>query len=207
MPRQYHITPLTDSQLPALAGVLSAAFSAEPNFTYLLPQATRRRAALPWFFGFVVRLGRQCGVVYTTPTTDGGAIWLPPQRTMTLRDTLRAGGWALPVCFGWQGLRRSLALDQAVATVRQRVAPPQHWSLLTLGVAPAQHGRGLGSALLQPILVRADAEGAPCYLETFKADVVAFYQKQGFRVMAEDRVRGGGPPFWAMVRDGQGRWS
>lgn len=204
MPQNHHITQLTATQTPALASMLSSAFYAEPNFTYLLPQATVRRAALPWFFSFVVRLTRQGEAVYTTPAADGGAMWLPPNTVITVRDTVRAGGWALPLCFGWQGLRRSLHLDRAVAAVRQRTAPAPHWYLLALGVAPTQQGRGLGSALLHPILARADTDGLPCYLETFTADLVAFYQKQGFRVVAEDHVRGG-PAFWAMVRDAQGR--
>ena len=101
-------------------------------------------------------------------------------------------------------LARSASLAapyQAVAAVRQRRAPTPHWYLLALGVAPTQQGRGFGSALLQPILARADADGVSCYLETFNARLVAFYRKQGFRVVAEERVANGGPSFWGMVRD------
>ncbi len=52
------------------------------------------------------------------------------------------------------------------------------------------------------MLARADADGVPCYLETFNTRLVAFYHKHGFRVVAEDRVPGSvGPRFWGMVRD------
>jgi GNAT superfamily N-acetyltransferase len=71
---------------------------------------------------------------------------------------------------------------------------------MALGVAPAQQGRGLGRALLQPMLARADAEQVRCYLETFTERNVQFYTKLGFRVLVHDSIPGGGPPFWTMVR-------
>jgi GNAT superfamily N-acetyltransferase len=41
-----------------------------------------------------------------------------------------------------------------------------HWYLAFLGVEPSEQGRGVGSALLRPVLDRAAAEGAPAWLET-----------------------------------------
>ncbi len=127
MPRDHHIIQLMDTHTPALAEVLSSALSADPVFRYLLPQVPRRRAAVPWFFGFLLRLARPWGMVYTTPDADGGAIWLPPQHAITGRELVRAGGGALPLCFGWHGLRRALQVDGAVTAVRQRSVPTPHW--------------------------------------------------------------------------------
>jgi hypothetical protein len=46
----------------------------------------------------------------------------------------------------------------------------------------------------------ADAEQVPYYLETFTERNVQFYGKLGFRVLVHDRIPGGGPPFWTIVR-------
>ena len=43
-------------------------------------------------------------------------------------------------------------------------------------------GRGVGSALLEPALARADGEGMPCYLETQKEENLSFYARHGFAV-------------------------
>ncbi len=200
---QHQVTLLAKAQTRELGDVLSSAFYAEPNIVYMLPDVQVRRAALPWFFSFVARLGLQCGVVYTSPSTDGGAIWIQPHRSVTLRDTVRAGGIMMPFRFGWRGFRRSLQLDRRITQVRQRVAPRQHWYLMALGVAPSKQGQGLGSALLHRGLRRADTDKLPCYLETFKERLVQFYAQHGFTVVAEEHIPNGGPLFWAMVRQPQ----
>jgi GNAT superfamily N-acetyltransferase len=72
--------------------------------------------------------------------------------------------------------------------------------LYSLGVTPTRQGHGIGSALLQPLLARADTEALPCYLETGVARHVGFYERQGFQVVAEGGLPRGGPCLWAMLR-------
>ena len=43
---------------------------------------------------------------------------------------------------------------------------PEHWYLQYLGVEPRRQGKGLGGALLAPVLERCDGEGVPAHLET-----------------------------------------
>lgn len=203
MSRPHEVTPLTHVQTHELGDVLSKAFYTEPNIVYMVPDEQLRQTVLPWFFRFVARLGLQCGVVYTTPATEGGAIWLRPQHAVTFRDTVRAGGITMPFRFGWSDFRRSLQTDTMLAHLRQQVAPSRHWYLMALGVAPSRQGHGLGTALLHPILSRADTENLPCYLETFTERLVQFYAKQGFVVVAKGWLPNGGPPLWAMVREPQ----
>jgi GNAT superfamily N-acetyltransferase len=49
--------------------------------------------------------------------------------------------------------------------IHKRIMPDPHWYPVVLGVGPACQGQGIGSALIQPVLKRADADGVPCYLE------------------------------------------
>lgn len=63
-----------------------------------------------------------------------------------------------------------------------------HWYLGTLGVEPAEQGRGVGTALLRHWLARVDADAAGAYLETDRSDNVAFYQRAGFRLAQEAEV-------------------
>ena len=71
---------------------------------------------------------------------------------------------------------------------------------MILGVDPLFQGRGLGGAIVQPVVERADSEGLPCYLETSKERNLAFYRKHGFDVVHEGTMPGGGPRFWTMSR-------
>jgi len=63
-----------------------------------------------------------------------------------------------------------------------------HWYLGTLGVEPTEQGRGVGTALLRHWLARVDADGADAYLETDRADNLAFYARAGFRLVQETEV-------------------
>jgi ribosomal protein S18 acetylase RimI-like enzyme len=75
-----------------------------------------------------------------------------------------------------------------------------HEYLWFLGVVPAAQGRGVGSALITPVLERADEAGYPAYLEATSPRNRALYERHGFRAGAPFAVAGG-PPLWPMWRD------
>jgi ribosomal protein S18 acetylase RimI-like enzyme len=84
----------------------------------------------------------------------------------------------------------------------QRLHPedPPHWYLAILGTDPSAQGRGLGSAMMGPILEGCDREGLGAYLESSKERNVDFYARHGFRVTGERRLPRG-PRLWPMWRD------
>jgi ribosomal protein S18 acetylase RimI-like enzyme len=201
-PGPLHLSPLHRG--PA-AEVLALAFHQDPIACYVLPEETQRGRVLRWMFHCHLRYGLRYGAVYTTARIDGVAIWLSPgQTTQTLWRLLRTGALPAPVRFGWSAFRRSLAFMAVATAWHQQYAPEAHWYLFYLGVTPLQQGRGIGSALLQPVLARADAHQLPCYLETGVARNLGFYARHGFQVAAAGALPRGGPPLWAMVRAPRG---
>jgi GNAT superfamily N-acetyltransferase len=56
------------------------------------------------------------------------------------------------------------------------------WYLSIVGVLPAWQNRGLGGALIAPVLEQADRAGVPTFLETFTPRNEPFYQRLGYRV-------------------------
>jgi GNAT superfamily N-acetyltransferase len=78
-----------------------------------------------------------------------------------------------------------------------------HFYLPIIGVDPAWQGQGVGSALLQPVLERADLEGMPAYLEATTDRNRALYERHGFDVRDIVYMPGGGPPLWLMWREPQ----
>ncbi|MGH2969837.1 MAG: GNAT family N-acetyltransferase, partial [Solirubrobacteraceae bacterium] len=75
-----------------------------------------------------------------------------------------------------------------------------HWYLDYIAVEPAGQGRGIGSALLRPMLERCDAERMPAYLNASTARSRDLYARHGFEVRSEFRLPFGGPPLWRMWR-------
>jgi GNAT superfamily N-acetyltransferase len=72
-----------------------------------------------------------------------------------------------------------------------------------LGTAVEQQGKGVGGALMRPVLDHCDAEGIPCYLESSKERNIPFYRRHGFEVVEEVPLPGDGPSLWTMWREPQ----
>ena len=185
-----------------VAALLALAFQDDPMLRYAIPNPTQRARQLPWLIGANVRYGCLYGEVYATRELTGAAIWLPPGRTsITLVRALRAGMFATPLNVGWAAVRRLVAMERYTTRLHKRFAPTKHWYLSQIGVEPAHQGRGIGGALLQPMLARLDTAGIAGYLETSDEANVPFYRKRGFRIVAEGVVCASGPRVWAMRRE------
>jgi len=193
---------LPPSALDEAAVIQGRAFLDDPVFEFVFPDDGERRSRLPWLMRIGIALGTRFGHVHTTPgTMVGHAVWLPPGHTHVSDDRLAEAGFVAPEeHLGALSLARFGAFMAAAAAAHERLLPGPHWYLLILGIDPPQQGRGLGSALIQSTLGRADAEGLPCFLETAKERNLTFYRRHGFEVAAEQALEEGGPTVWSMVR-------
>lgn len=78
-----------------------------------------------------------------------------------------------------------------------------HLYVEVLGVDPAAQGGGHGNALLRNVCDNADLDGLPVYLETSNKANLAFYRRFRFEVIETIGLKNG-PPYWLMLRKGQG---
>ncbi len=75
-----------------------------------------------------------------------------------------------------------------------------HFYLAFLAVAPRLQGMGLGSAILEATVKRADEARMPAYLENSNPKNTRLYERAGF-VTQKNISPGGAPPLMAMWRD------
>lgn len=182
--------------------VLGRAFHDEPGSVWLIPDEAERARLLPRMMEPIIRYCQLFGEAYTT---NGGLLaaagWLPPGQTeLTLERMVQARMDRMPQDIGIERFARFMQMTGFLATLHRQAAPAEHYYLMVLGVDPPRQGQGIGGALIQPVLRRADAEKLPCYLETGKEINVRFYRRHGFEVVAEGDTPGGGPPYWTMLR-------
>ena len=76
----------------------------------------------------------------------------------------------------------------------------KHFYLAFIAVAPRLQGLGLGGALLDATLKRADAARMPAYLENSNPKNTRLYERAGF-VTGKSISPPGAPPLIAMWRD------
>ena len=188
----------TADDVPRLAGVLADAFMNDPVYTWLLPGSLRLKTRLQAVFAaemeqYALPNG---GAIWTTSAYEGAVIELPP------------GAWEMPKsftgkeAFRWVrafGMRSPLAMRVQRAMEERHLREP-HFYVRTVGVRTALQGRGVGSALMQPTLQRADSAGLPAYIEASSERSAALYERLGFVHMDVVELPEGGPPVWLMRR-------
>jgi GNAT superfamily N-acetyltransferase len=184
--------------VPKVAAVLADAFMNDAVFTFLLPGSLGLRRRLRRLFAvemeqYVLPHG---GTVWTTSGYNGAVAELPPgawemPKSITGRETLK-WVWA----FGTR-LPRAIRVQRAMA---ERHLREPHFYVRAVGVRSALQGQGVGSALMQPTLERADSAGLPTYLEASSERSAALYERLGFLHMEVLELPEGGPSVWLMRR-------
>ena len=183
------------ADVPALATALARAFDDDPVIGWVFPDAGRRPRYAERLFAMRLRDLIRQQETYTL-ANRGGALWAVP------------GEWKVPVLEQARmvvrlarGLgARAPRILSGLHEVETRHPRAPHYYLAVLGVDPDDQGRGMGSALMGPVLAACDADGVPAYLESSKERNVDFYARHGFRVTDELRLPAG-PPVWLMWRD------
>ena len=148
-------------------------------------------------FGVLMEPYVEAGVVWEDTDGRGCAAWIPPGRIevfettdIVARDAIREvtddGGVRYSAFWEWIGAHMP---DEPI------------WFLDMVGVDPPFQGRGVGTALIGFGLARSEATGLPALLETATPRNVPYYERFGFRVLAEGDAPGGGPHVWFMRRE------
>lgn len=189
----------TQDDHEAAAEALALAFADDPAWAHLLPDPeTRAERLLAFFTAEIGNLAPELREVWVTEDGSGAAIWARPRRwRVPLTRTLRV---ARPMA-GVFGTRLPLAIWTQLRFERRHPAAPSHWYLHYIGVEPRRQGRGLGGALMAPVLEQCDREGHPAHLEASTERNRMLYERNGFALTETFDLPVGGPPLRGMWRE------
>ena len=183
------------SDLPTISLTLARAFEDDPVFLLLFGGAapierTRR------FFEIIGRMQHGHGHVYSTVGHEAAAIWAPPGEWKMPNSQIIKNAPALLRVFGWR-----FVANLGILSLLEKNHPTElHYYLEFIGTDPAHRGKGLGSALMQPMIDQCDREGVGAYLESSKEANLAFYGRFGFKT-TKIITHKAGPQQWLMWRD------
>ena len=195
--------PLDPVNVDAAATVLLRAFADDPGLRFVLPDPVARERLGHALAHAVLRYALRCGTPLATPgAVRGVALWFAPDAPIpTHEDLIETGLAAIPDRIGPAAWGRFQRLLDHLDALHPLHAPEPHWYLAMLGVDPAWQRRGIGESLLRPIFAAADRGGLCCYLEAPTAENARYYERRGFRVLAETDVPDSGVHVWLMRRD------
>jgi ribosomal protein S18 acetylase RimI-like enzyme len=186
------------ADLPTLSRMLTRAFDDDPVARWACPNDAMRPWMLERFHGARDRQMLRAGEVWMSEGGESAAVWAAPdQWRSSVRDDLAFAGAMLRPSL----MRRAPLVGYGLFGVEKHHPPkPPHWYLATVGTDPAAQGRGLGTAVLAPVLEECDRDGVAAYLESSKERNIDYYARFGFRVTEEVRLPRG-PRIWLMWRD------
>lgn len=185
----------------AIVAILVDAFEADPFFRWMFgPVDVGFRRGLRAWLDLVVGFALPRGHGFLAGDNEGAVVWLPPGAELAGPDDLVAAARLLEKLIG----DRVVEVLGAIGVGGSGVPDVPHWLCLYVGVRPDAQGRGLGKALLQPGLDLADASGSPAHLVATNPATAPFYERFGFRILAEVEPAPDVPalrPMWRDARD------
>lgn len=196
------IEPAASGDVSTAIAVAVRAFWDDPMFNYFNPDMlVQHKNLVPFFAAGTDDCNRhgELWVAKIGPTVAGVAAWLPPG-VFPATDGTRALRLGLRSAPTFARTRHRRTLYKLLNEMTERHPHDEHWYLMILATDPLHQRRGVGRALLDPMMARADDMGVPAFLETQNEPNIAYYQRFGFEVIGEIEV-GDSPPVWQMQRE------
>ncbi len=145
-----------------------------------------RKRALNLYFHYSLEEAERTGRCIVAPEPRlGAAAWLLPRSPDVDAAESSAKSEYFASALGPRGKENYYRIVRYMAPLAARVIPHDSWYLSIIGILPSAQGRGLGATLLSGTLAEASHAKATCYLETFTPRNLRFYERLGFRRVAD----------------------
>jgi len=190
----------TQDDAGTLSRLFAASFLKDPVFDWIARPGPKRAAGLERFFYWLLQVRAiPFGEVWMADDGAAVAAWLPPGTPASPGGILEQIK-LLPLFVRLCGFPR-LGRGSAMADAMEKHHPhDDHYYLAFVAVAPRFQGMGLGSAVLEATLKRADETHMPAYLENSNPKNTRLYERAGF-VTQKNISPNGAPPLMAMWRE------
>ena len=168
------------------------AFSADPAARWLYPDPHQYAVNFPSIVRIFGGKAFEQGSAYSVGDFSGAALWLPPD--VHPDDETLVGLIQQTV-----SNERQEEIFAALEQMGSYHPSEPHWYLPLIGVDPALHGKGYGSALMEHALIQCDRDQKVAYLESSNPKNITLYERHGFGLLGTIQV-GASPPMLPMLR-------
>ena len=156
--------------------ILTKSFINDPHVNWLIKESrNKNKMKIIMEYVFEESLGR--GAVYLNDENTATALWNTEKKEkVTFRYIKRNLSFLFRV--GLKSTIRILKTDKLIYSKY----PNKYCQLYLIGVLPEKHGKGLASALMNPMIEKMKSIAVPMHLETENPENVEIYKKKGFSV-------------------------
>lgn len=185
-----------------LAGKVAAkAYFEADDFSTFSTNPSKRMKYLTKTMNMTFNYSLKFGVVYApSQNLEGVAAWLPHDKVkIPIWQYVRLGMLPVIIRVGKDVRNELLRYDKLAKNKHKEYANFPHLYLYNIAVDPEHQGKGWTSVLMKPMLVKADKERLPCYLESPERNV-SLYEHFGFEVLEHISRTDSDNDIWLMMR-------
>ena len=195
------MTPLQQASTALVESLIDDPFYRAITVDFVRDHAARKRA-LTLYFHYSLREAERTGRCVVAPDPKlGAAAWLLPRSPAIDAAESSAKAEYLAIILGPRGIENYHRIVNYMTPLAAKVVPHGAWYLSIIGIRPSAQGRGLGATLLAGTLKEASRAQVPCYLETFTPRNLKFYERAGFRRVADHLEPTTNKEYVVMCRD------
>jgi len=170
--------PATMADVDLIKSILLVSFMNDPHLTWLLEES-KNKFKLNVLIDYVVHQTLRRGEIYLTDDNNAVALWdFERNEKMSFHYIWR--NLAFLIQIGTRSVARILKSEAHVHNNFRKY--PRYCHLYMIGVLPEAQGKGLASALMNPMIQRMKEKSIPVFLETANLRNVDIYKKKGFKI-------------------------
>jgi len=168
------------ADLPTVVDVWVEAFAADPFFRWIASDNADWPAFGTRWMSLVADLCFERGHTYLAE--DVAVAWVPPDVALVGPADIER---ARDIIAAHAGDERAEQALRVIVEARGYAMQEPHWTLQYVGVRDRARGAGLGGLAVAPMLAVADRDSLPVGLTSTNGRNLTFYERFGFRVVAE----------------------
>ena len=195
------MTPLQRASRALVESLIDDPFYQAITVDFSSDLAARKNALNLYFHYSLMEAERTGRCVVAAEPQLGAAAWLLPRSCEVQAAESSEKATYLTSVLGPEGVANYHRIVSYMAPLAKTVVPQDAWYLSIIGILPSAQGCGLGAALLASTLLEASQARVPCYLETFTPRNLRFYERVGFRSIADHVEPTTNKPYVIMRRD------
>jgi ribosomal protein S18 acetylase RimI-like enzyme len=178
------IATLADVDL--IKNILLISFRNDPHVTWLLEES-KNKFKLKVLIDYVVHQTLRRGEIYLSDDNNAVALWdFERSERMSLHFISRNLAFLIQI-----GVKPVARIVKSEAQVHNNFHKyPHYCHLYMIGVLPEEQGKGLASALMNPMIQRMKERSIPIFLETANLRNVDIHKKKGFKDLQHSDYRG-----------------
>jgi len=157
--------------------ILLVSFKNDPHLNWLLEES-KNKFKLNVLIDYVVHQTLRRGEIYLSDDNNAVALW-DFERNEKMSSHYIWRNLAFLIRIGIKSVLRILKSEAHVHNNFRKY--PRYCHLYLIGVLPEAQGKGLASALMNPMIQRMKEKSIPVFLETANPRNVDIYKKKGFR--------------------------